>query len=350
VREGLVFVTGASGFIGGHVVEALHLTGLRPVRAGFRRWASCARLGRFPIDLVQVDLLDPSAVARALAGAAAVVHCAQGSRELIVEGTRHVLDAAGRLGVRRVVHLSSCAVYGSALGEVDESRQLEYTGSEYADAKIDAERVCREAGLRGVPVVILRPPLVYGPWGTDWTIKMTRRVVQGMWGPADAAGAGRCNLLFSEDLVRAVLRALDAEHVTGEAFNVNGPEVITWNEYFRRIGAGLDLPDRRPVPSWRARLRVGAMVPVAAVGSWVRAHQMDRVRRLAARFEPARRAMKLAERLIRGTPSPDELAMFDRDVVYTTTKARARLGWTPRVTVDEGLKLTNAWVRAQGLV
>ena len=59
--------------------------------------------------------------------------------------------------------------------------------------------------------------------------------------------------------------------------------------------------------------------------------------------------MKLAERLIRGTPSPDEFAMFNREVVYVTARARAVLGWSPRVTVDEGLKLTNAWVRAQGL-
>lgn len=349
MSEGPVFVTGASGFIGGHIVEMLHLTGRRPVRAGFRRWASCARLGRFPLDLVQVDLLDAAAVAGALRGADAVVHCAQGPREVIVEGTRNVLDAAHRLGIERVVHLSSCVVYGDAVGDVDESRTLQCTGHEYTDAKIDAEKVCQEAVQRGVPAVVLRPPLVYGPWGADWTIKMTRRVVQGTWGPSERHRDGRCNLIYVEDLMRAVLRALECNAAVGEAFNVNGPETITWNDYFRRIRSGLELPDVRAVPSWQAQLKVAAMAPVAALGSWVRAHHMDTVRAVSERFEPARRAMKLAERLIRGTPSPDEFAMFSRDVVYRTTKARTMLGWIPRVTVDEGLKITNAWVRAQGL-
>jgi nucleoside-diphosphate-sugar epimerase len=348
--KGLVFVTGASGFIGGHVVETLHLTGRRPVRAGFRQWASCARLGRFPLDLQQVDLLDPASIERALAGADAIVHCAQGSRDVIVEGTRNVLDAARRLGIGRVVHLSSCVVYGLAAGDVDESRPLQYTGDPYTDAKIDAEKACQDAVRRGVPVVVLRPPLVYGPWGADWTIKMTRRVIQGMWGPSERHGDGRCNLVYVEDLMRAVLCAMDSDAGVGEAFNVNGPEAITWSDYFRRIRAGLGLPDVRPVPSWRARLKVGVMAPTAAFGSWVRAHHMDTVRAVAARFEPARRAMKLAERLIRGTPSPEEFALFDREVVYRTHKASTVLGWTPRITVDEGLKMTNAWVRAQGLV
>jgi nucleoside-diphosphate-sugar epimerase len=298
---------------------------------------------------VQVDLLKESAVERALDGVSCVVHCAQGSRELIVEGTRNVMKAALKQGVARVVHFSSTVIYGNATGEVDEKHPFEYTGNEYADAKIDAEQVCAEFSERGLPIVILRPPLVYGPYSTDWTVRVTRQLVAGDWGPAEKVGNGKCNLVFVDDLFRMVMRALEQERAVGEAFNVNGPEIITWNDYFQRIRAGLELPEVQPMKTWKARLKVGLMAPVAAVGGYVRDHHMQLVKALAARFGLARRAMKLAERRIKGTPSPAELDFYSRDVVYTTAKAREVLGFVPHVTVDEGLKITNAWVRAQGL-
>ena len=96
--ERSVLVTGAGGFIGGRVVEALHLTGGTRVRAGVRRWASAARIGRFPVELAHCDVMESDSLANALTGVSAVVHCAVGDREVTVEGTRNLLEAARRAG------------------------------------------------------------------------------------------------------------------------------------------------------------------------------------------------------------------------------------------------------------
>ena len=103
-----VLVTGAAGFIGGRVVETLCLSGSANVRAGIRRWSSAARIARFPVEIVLCDIMDEEQVAQAMAGATSVIHCAKASnRDVIIQGTNNLLDAALRLDVERFVHLST---------------------------------------------------------------------------------------------------------------------------------------------------------------------------------------------------------------------------------------------------
>ena len=138
----VVLVTGASGFIGGRVVERLYLEGLANVRAGIHRWSSVARIARFPVELVKLDILDRNTLPRLMEGSDYVIHCAYGDKYTTVKGTENVLWSALEVGVRRVVHLSTVEVYGNVSGYIDESSPLKYTGNEYADSKIDAEKVC----------------------------------------------------------------------------------------------------------------------------------------------------------------------------------------------------------------
>src|SRR3990170_1568647 len=126
-----VFITGAGGFIGGRLAEVLHCSGWPAVCAGVRRWSSAARVGRLPIDIVRCDVTDAKQVHAALDGVSAVVHCAAGSRDVTVDGTRNMLEAAFAHGVERFVHVSTIDVYGNSLGEVYEDSPYRYTGSQY---------------------------------------------------------------------------------------------------------------------------------------------------------------------------------------------------------------------------
>lgn len=338
-------MTGAGGFIGGHIVEILHLTGSHDVVAGIRRWSSCARIGRFPVPTVKVDLLSQAEVRRALEGVDVVIHCATGTREAIVEGTANLLEAALEKGIERIVHLSSIAVYGNAGGEVNEDFPHEYTGAEYGDAKIDAEKLCLGFFKRGLPIVILRPSLVYGPYGTDWTLNILRKLAAGSL--SGVGGEGRCNLLFVHDLFRAVMLAWTSPRAIGGVFNINGPEVITWNDYFGRFARGLRLTEGR-TGSRGALAASGLMEPVRVLGSYVKRRHLPAVKNLAARSDLARRWMLRAEKKLKATPSLGDLAFFSKNVVYTTRKAEEVLGFVPRFGVDEGVRITNEWIERQG--
>ena len=89
-----ILVTGAGGFIGGRLVEAMFALKSGTVRAGLRRWSSGARVGRFPVEIVKCDVRNPVEVREALRGVTHVVHCAVGDHKTTVDGTRTLLNGA----------------------------------------------------------------------------------------------------------------------------------------------------------------------------------------------------------------------------------------------------------------
>jgi nucleoside-diphosphate-sugar epimerase len=345
-----VLVTGAGGFIGGRVVEVLHQLGADHVRAGLRTWGSGARVGRLPVELVQVDIRDDDQLRRALADVTHVVNLAVGEPSTTVDGTRKLLTAAHASGVQRVVHISTVDVYGQPEGAVDESRPLTITGRPYGDSKIEAERACQELAAKGLPVTILRPTLVHGPFSATWTVPYAQRLLKRPWLIPEAASQGICNLLYVDDLVSAVLAALSAETAPGEAFNVNGPERPTWHEYFTGLNDALGLPPLVEASPSGARVRSAAVQPLRKSAKFLISHFEPQIMRVAQRSLLARDAMLRAERLVRTTPSPAEFAVYQRQTSFSTSKAQETLGYRPRFPMATALPLTAAWLRHHGYV
>lgn len=348
--DGGVLVTGAGGFIGGRIVEVLHTLGRGPVRAGVRRWSSAARIGRLPVEIVRADVTEPRQLAGAIDGVRAVVHCAVGPRPVIVGGTETLLEAARKAGLDRVVHLSTIDVYGSATGELDEESPLSYSGKPYGDAKIDAERACRASTEKGLPVTILRPSLVYGPFSESWTMEWARRLQAPPWMLAEEDCGGTCNLVYVDDLVGAILAALERRPPPVGAFNVNGPDRPTWNEYFHALNDSLDLPPLRPPRPAASRLSARAMQPVRSTAKLLLRRFDRQIMAVYQRSALAKQMMQGAEGVIARTPTPAELEMTRRRVSYAIEKAERHLGWRPRFALSRGLELTTAWLRHHGYV
>ncbi len=174
-------VTGANGFIGSQVVRECLRRG-HQVTALVGADLGCENLAALPVELRDLDLLDPAGVRRALAGCDALVHTAAcyafwmpDPRHLYrvnVEGTRHVLEAARELGVRRIVHTSSAATLSPGLdaggaasspGDEDAVLDLRQFRGAYKTSKAMAEVVALREAARGLRVVIVHPTSVLGP-------------------------------------------------------------------------------------------------------------------------------------------------------------------------------------------
>src|SRR5919109_776733 len=219
-------ISGGAGFLGLHLARRLLRDG-REVRTLDLAPLGDAGLER-SVEELRGDVRDPGAAARLCGGADVLVHAAaalpiQASRDAIrsvnVEGAAVTFAAALEAGVRRAILVSSTAVYGIPKHHpLREDAPLVGVGH-YGESKIEAERVARRAGRRGLEVVVLRPKTFIGPERLggvqillDW-IREGRRV------PILGDGTNRYQLLGVEDLAEATLSAADGD-VAGETFNV----------------------------------------------------------------------------------------------------------------------------------
>ena len=171
------FLTGATGFIGGHVARKLRERGDDVVTL-VRSPEKAARLGELGCDLVQGDLTDSAAIRRGVEGADAVFHIGGVYKvgvpaserptleEANVQGTERVLDAAIEAGVARVVYVSTVACFGNTHGRVvDESYERPDRDflSVYDETKYRAHELAVDRMEKGAPIVIVQPGGVYGP-------------------------------------------------------------------------------------------------------------------------------------------------------------------------------------------
>ncbi len=346
-----ILVTGANGFIGGWIAETIYLQNDAKVRAGIRSWMGAARPGRFPMEIVLCDILNPQQIVKAMDGVSCVIHCAKGpTKESIIQGTQQVLDAALKQGVRRFVHLSTAEVYGNQNGDIDETTPLLKTGDPYGEAKIDAEKWCWEYNAKGLPVTVIRPSIVYGPFSKTWSVEIASKLQSGNWGIFKSHGDGICNLIYIADLVSAVLWAAHDERAAGHAFNVNGPEPPTWNQYFQRFNAALGLPELRVIEPAGASVRATIMEPIRTSAKFAKKHFEKPIKKVAASFGPARQMMKFVERSMKTAPRLTDFDLYNRKALYVAGKAQHVLGFTPRFDLDAGLKTTVCWLRQLGFV
>jgi UDP-glucose 4-epimerase len=337
MSAGQTLVTGAGGFIGGAVVQALVKGGVQ-VRAGMARPRPDARLTG--ADITPCDLFDDAALAPALSGVDTVVHCAWTDDG--AQSTRRLLEAATASGVGRFVHLSSVAVYGAAEGTIDEQTPPRAPLDGYARSKIASEADCRRAAAGGMRVCILRPALVYGPGSAYWTEPFVRRLASGRWRRLDERGDGFANLVHVADVARMAAFAAGAPLPQVSVFNANGPETPTWNDYLDRLADALGLPR----PTGRQALSPA----MKALNRPLRVAQKKLLAKMQARpFIGSHRWQDRAAETLALAPSSQEAALFRLRATYAMDRAAAA-GFTPLIGLDQGIADCADWARARGLV
>jgi nucleoside-diphosphate-sugar epimerase len=311
----LVAISGGAGFLGLHLARRLVADGHEVRTLDLAPLEDAALEGR--VDEQHGDVRVPADARRLVAGADVLVHAAAALpiqvtraaiRSVNVEGAAVTFAAAAEAGVRRVVLISSTAVYGvPERHPIHEDDPLVGVGH-YGESKIEAERLCDAFARRGLETVIVRPKTFVGPERLgvfeilfDW-IREGRRI------PILGDGSNRYQLLAVEDLVEAVVRCLDAP-VAGEALNVGAGRFGTVRE---------DLE---------------ALIAHAASGS--------RLRPVPAR--PAEVVLRGLE-LARLSPLAEwHYRTAHKDSFVSIEKARRLLDWEPRLSNAETLCATYDW-------
>lgn len=348
-----ILVTGAAGFIGGRIVERIALERGEQVRALIKSWSRAARPARLAVDVAVGNIMNRTEISAAVRGCTHVVHCAYSSDpQVIITGAHNVLAAAAERGVDRFVFLSTAEIYGpDAAGVINETTPATACGRAYADAKIEAEQLCFEYGRKGLPVTVLRPSIVYGPFGAAWTSGIAKRLQSGHWGQFQHYGSGYCNAVYVDDLASAVFLALERPAAIGQAFNVNGPDTVTWNEYFGRFNDALGLPPLGTKSATASAARAAVVGQLVRLADAAMDRFGDRLMQIYLRGGAMSAVMRRLKTVLQATPSTDELhSLFGRRAIYTDEKARRLLGYKPYVDLDHGLALSVLWLADGGFI
>jgi nucleoside-diphosphate-sugar epimerase len=282
-----VAVTGATGFIGSHVVERLLTASEISVVAVARSLPRLARLSHLldhsRLRYVHTDILDRESLVKAFRGCEVVIHTVCGTtgdqehRWLVtVEGTAAVLDAAARAGVRRILNISTMAVYemaGRSILDEDAPLLTVVAGDlSYAQQKLVAERLMTEASGGPIEVVTVQPTIVYGPWGTTWTLNALDQLRSGNDVLPTGPDYGICNAVHVHDVADAVVFLVNLPITEPLRLLVSGPEPVSWGMFYDAYRDMLGVP--RPYRD----LPVG---PPASAGLYAH-HVVVRTQRLAS--------------------------------------------------------------------
>lgn len=390
-----ILITGATGFVGNRLAERLALGTDYNVIALVHRFSGpgLARLARLPINLIQADLLNETSLLKAAENCHIIVHLAYGTsgddtvkRQITVSGTENILKVALKKKVRKVIHMSTAAVQGlNPKGSlIDESAPLNPGKEIYRSSKARAEKLVRQFSRNHrLPVVVFRPPIIYGPFGSYWTARIIQEITAGAI--LVNKGSGSANLIYVDNLVDAILLAMESDAADGEIFNVVDDDNLTWGQVYEAYAGMIEshpplksmsvkeIEDMRKgdVPndlgSWLIKplLLIPQVVKTSLRSPEMRSRMMeipwlrfmkDRMpRQTLDQMKCGKNGNKaptveppLPEKKV--LPNGDLMELYASRARFSNEKIKKILGYQQRISFSEALELIRPWLKYQRII
>ncbi|HEV2711130.1 MAG TPA: NAD-dependent epimerase/dehydratase family protein [Edaphobacter sp.] len=328
-----VLVTGASGFLGGRLAEVLageneQVTVLARPSSDLRHLSA---ISPERLRVVRGDLTDRESLLEAVRDVTHIYHCAAASTDWAsmevyfgsnVRGTEMLLAAAIEARqLQRFIHVSTTDVYGYPAVPCAEAGEVRDVGLPYNRTKILAEEAVWRASDAGLPVTVLRPATIYGPRGKAFVTDIAELLRKGQMAYIDG-GRATGGFLYVDNAVDAMIAAARSSMAIGQVYNLSDGTGATWKTYLKALADGLGCK-----PPWINLPYGGAMA-------------------IAASMEAPYHWMKR----LPGRPMLTRHAVFllGRDQEFLNSKARAELGFVSRVSMEEGMARSVAWVKGLG--
>lgn len=227
----MILVTGGTGFVGGHLIRRLRQEGL-PVRTLARHPDRAQPLKDLGVEVVLGDISEKVSLEKAAEGIERVIHLVGIIQEIPgvtfrgvhVEGTRNVIEAARKAGVRHFFHQS-------ALGTRPGAK------SEYHRTKWEAEELVRQSGI---PHTILRPSLIYG-LGDGFTTRLSEMLKLVPVMPLIGSGKSRVQPVYIDDVVSCMVKAVTGDAFLNEIYEIGGPDQLTYEEVTKAIAEAMGI-------------------------------------------------------------------------------------------------------------
>ncbi|GAC1350255.1 MAG: NAD-dependent epimerase/dehydratase family protein [Ktedonobacteraceae bacterium] len=324
-----VLVTGAAGFIGGHLVDMLVERG-DEVRAMLLPGEDAARLREMPgVEVVRGDLTDAASLRRAVKGVQRVYHVAAKTgpwgledvyRATNVQGLADLIHAAMEVGVQRIVHTSSITIYGHHLhGIVTEDEPFDADDNPYSRSKVAGEKlIANLVQDSGAPVVIVRPGWVYGSRDSTSFGRFVSLIESGR-GFLVGSGKNIVPVVYVRDVAQGLIKAGDAgDEVIGRAYTIADDRRVMQTQYLNTIAECLQVP------------HIARKLPYAALYA-------------------AGRAAELAwQAMGRRSAAPPPMttygvALLGRDQMFSIGRARYELGYEPEYDIARGVAEGVKW-------
>lgn len=355
-----VAVTGATGFIGGRLVERLVDQGADVICL---TRGSAARSRPLPAGATirTLEVTESEPLRAALDGVDFVFHCAYDweDQSWNIRALRSLIEACRAAGCRGLVHLSSFVVYElPASGKLTEDSAEIRSKIGYAHTKLELEgELLRAAREDALPATILQPTIVYGPFSRPWTDAPADMLRYGTVVLPDARD-GICNAVYVDDVVSAMILAATHPKAAGERFLISGPRPITWAQFYEEMARAVGAKGPQYQPAEAITRQSGmfrkvfqfAMDPQRVIRRFSQTRLGGKVMTACLRALPrgiregVRRRLRVPHTRRRGYVHMPSLGIVQSRATASSDKARRVIGYEPQYDFAEGMVATSRYL------
>lgn len=325
-----ICVTGGTGFTGAALVMRLLDLGHEVVSLDKKPGIMASDLEKKGATLIIGSVTDKDDVTKCVDGAEVVMHLAAAFRELDVpdsvyfdanvNGTRNVCEAAIDAGVRKLVYCSTQGVHGHIENPPGDENSPIAPADYYQQTKYEGEEVCHEFAGKGMEYTILRPTAIYGPGDPERFAMIFRRAKKGTF-PMFGKGVTYYHPVYIDNLVDAFVLAMEPGVGAGQAYIIADEEYFPIQELVRRVGKAIDVDVK--IPHF-------PITPLIIAG-----HLCEKVCKPFGISPPI---------------FPRRVDWFRQVRAFRIDKAKKDLGYSPKIGIDEGLRRTGEWYRANNII